>query len=203
MPSRPPIVALEIGTTLTRAMVGEVREDGGLVVTGLGEERTQGVRKGQIISMESATGSVRRAVQRAEEHSDTDIARVYLAVTGGHIEAQVNRGIIQVLNEDREITHEEMDAVLQAARNVRLPPERIVLHSISQHYYVDGQEGVINPENMEGSRLELDMLIIHAENAPVRNTMRAVQTAGLEIEDVVFAGPVSYTHLTLPTIYSV
>ncbi len=188
MPSIPPIVALEIGTTYTRALVGEAREDGGLVVTGVGEERSAGVRKGLIVAMEQAAEAVRRALERAEEHSGVDIARVHLAVSGGHIRAQVNRGIVQVMNEEREITREEMRDVAAAARNVSLPPERLTLHSIAQHYYVDDQEGVVNPEGMEGSRLELDMLIIHAEGALLRNTMRVAQGVGVEVADVAFSG---------------
>ncbi len=188
MPGLPPIVALEIGTSFTRAMVGEAREDGGLVVTGLGEERSSGVRKGLIVSMESAADGARRALERAEEHSGVDIARVYLAASGGHILAQVNRGVVQVLNDEREITREEIRDVAEAARKISLPPERVVLHSIAQHYYVDEQEGVVNPEGMEGSRLELDMLIIHAEGALLRNTMRVAQSVGVEVDDVAFGG---------------
>ena len=43
----PPIVALEIGTTKVVALVGEVREDGRIVITGMGQHASKGVRKGE------------------------------------------------------------------------------------------------------------------------------------------------------------
>jgi cell division protein FtsA len=81
-----------------------------------------------------------------------------------------------------------MRDVATAARNISLPPERVILHSIAQHYAVDDQEGVVNPEGMEGSRLELNMLIVHAEGALLRNTMRTAQSVGVEVADVAFGG---------------
>ena len=42
----PFITALEIGTTTIKVLMAEVREDGGLMVAGLGECESRGVRKG-------------------------------------------------------------------------------------------------------------------------------------------------------------
>ncbi len=39
----PPVVAVEIGTTQTVALVGELREDGHVMITGMGERRARAV----------------------------------------------------------------------------------------------------------------------------------------------------------------
>ena len=60
------------------------------------------------------------------------------------------------------------------------------IHSILQHYYVDGQEGVLNPVGMLGEQLEADFHIIHGIGTRVKNAVRCVKENPLEVEDVVF-----------------
>ena len=50
----PPVVALEIGTTKTVALVGEMREDGNVMITGMGETPSSGVRKSEIVDLGNA-----------------------------------------------------------------------------------------------------------------------------------------------------
>ena len=64
-----PIVGLEIGTTKVIALVGELREDGNIMITGMGERESAGVRKGEIIDLENATICAKGALQMAEEGS--------------------------------------------------------------------------------------------------------------------------------------
>jgi cell division protein FtsA len=61
------------------------------------------------------------------------------------------------------------------------------LHSILQHYYVDGQDGVLNPMGMIGSRLEADFHIIHGVGNRIKNSVRCVKELDIEVEDVVFS----------------
>ncbi|HEY2103983.1 MAG TPA: cell division protein FtsA, partial [Chthoniobacterales bacterium] len=60
------------------------------------------------------------------------------------------------------------------------------LHSIIQHYHVDGQDGVLNPIGMLGQKLEADFHIIHGVRTRIQNTIRCVKELPLEVEDVVF-----------------
>ncbi len=184
----PPIVALEIGTARVRALVGEAREDGHLMVTAIGEVRSIGVRKSEVIDFDQALNGVRHALHLAEEQSDVAVRRVHLVLSGARMRSDVNRGTVHVLNEDREVTPELMEQAAEAARTVNLPPDREILHSISQQYYVDAQEGVINPEGMEGGQLSLDMLIVHGQGNTLRNTVKVARSAGVDVEDVAFGG---------------
>lgn len=183
-----PVVALEIGTSRVRALVGEAREDGHVMITGLGECPSRGVRKGEIVDFDNALACVRTVLEAAETQSGVVIEQVHLLVSGGHIQSLVNRGMVPVQSETREITEEEIDNVMNVARAVNLPTDRQMLHSICQRFYVDGQQGVVNPEGMEGSQLALDMLIIHCIASRVRNAVRVVKSAHADVSDVAFSG---------------
>ena len=184
----PPIVALEIGTSMVRAVIGESRDDGNIMITGLGECPSRGVRKGEIVDFDNAVACVRQALQIAEENGSVIINQVHLLVSGGHIRSIINRGSVPVMNARREITPDEIEHAMTTARAVSLPPDRQVLHTICQHFHVDDQEGVIDPEGMEGSKLEVDMLIIHGVLSRLRNMVKVVRTVQVEVEDVAFSG---------------
>ena len=66
-----------------------------------------------------------------------------------------------------------------------IPPTNAFLHAIIQHYYVDGQDGVLTPVGMLGTKLEADYHIIHGVRTRVQNTIRCIKEIPLEVEDVV------------------
>jgi cell division protein FtsA len=186
--SYPPIVALEIGTTKVVAVVAEMRDDGHIMVVGVGECRSSGIRKGEVIDLENAVVCVRSALAMAEESGKVTIRQVHLAVSGGHIQSLVSSGAVPVMDEDGEITRDDIEQVMDVARKVSLPPEREPLHTICQHFCIDNQERVIRPEGMEGARLSLDMLVVHGVRTRLNNTVRVVRSVPMDVEDVAFSG---------------
>jgi len=182
------IVGLEIGTSKVCAVVGEVNAAGGLNVVGLGQSRSRGVRKGEIVDPAQAEEDVRAAVVEAEQMADVEIRSVYLGVTGGHIRGFNNRGVHPVVSADREISEDDMADVIKNAKAINLPNENTVVHAIRQHFLVDGQDGVTNPVGMLGSRLEVDMHVVHGSFNRIQNAIRLVKGLQLEVDEVVYNG---------------
>ncbi len=192
-----PVVAVEIGTSKVVALVGEVREDGHIVVTGMGEHSSTGVRKGEITDVDHAQTCVRAALATAEENAQVTIHQVHLALSGGHIETTSNRGAIPVRSGDHVVTEDDVEEVTELARAVNLPAERKILHSIGQIFYVDG-ERVGNPVGFEGAQLALDMLILHAKTSHVRNCARPLRNIQQDVADVAFSGLCSALAVVTP-----
>ena len=180
------IVGLEIGTSKICVVVGETRPDGTLKILGVGQAPSRGVRKGEIVDFETAMKCVHEAVVDAEQKSDVMIRSVYVAVAGGHIQSFNNRGCVMLPEDRDEIDEQDVDDVKVNAREVSIPGQNAFLHSIIQHYHVDGQDGVLNPVGMLGQKLEADFHIIHGVRTRIQNTIRCVKELPLEVEDVVF-----------------
>jgi cell division protein FtsA len=181
-----PLVALEVGTTRIRALVGELRE-GMLSVIGLGESESAGIRKSDVVDMDHAVTALRTALEAAEERSNVTIYAVHLAVSGGHVRAEINRGTVHITRKEGEITEKEIDAAREAARSGTVGPDEEPLHTLHQKFYVDGV-AVLDPLHMAGNRLEEDALIIRAGVTPVVNLVKVVETAPVDVEDVAFSG---------------
>jgi cell division protein FtsA len=183
------IVGLEIGTSKVCAVVGEFDRDGaGLNIVGLGQARSRGVRKGEIVNAASAEEDVRHAIVEAEQMADVEIRSVYLGVTGGHIRGFNNRGVHPVVSADREISDDDVQDVVRNAKAINLPAENSVLHAIRQHFLVDGQDSITNPVGMLGARLEVDVHVVHGHLNRLQNAIRVVKGMQLEVDEVVFNG---------------
>jgi cell division protein FtsA len=179
-------VALEIGTSKICVVVGESNPDGSIKILGVGQVPSRGVRKGEIVDFETASKCVHDALVDAEDKSDVMIRSVYVGITGAHISGFNNRGAVNIPEDQDEIELKDFEQVQSNAREVSIPAQNAFLHSILQHYYVDGQDGVLNPIGMFGRRLEADFHIIHGIRTRIQNTIRCVKEIPLDVEDVVF-----------------
>jgi cell division protein FtsA len=182
------IAGLEIGTSKICVVVGELSADGALNIIGLGQSRSRGVRKSEIIDPSQVEEDLRAAMFEAEQMADVEIRSVYLGVSGGHIRGFNNRGVHPVVSADREISQDDVEDVVKNAKAINLPAENTVVHAVRQHFFVDGQEGVTNPVGMLGARLEVDMHVIHGHANRLQNAIRLVRATSLEVDDVVFNG---------------
>jgi cell division protein FtsA len=190
------VVGLEVGTSKVCAVVGETKRDGTIRILGVGQAPSRGVRKGEIVDFETASKCVREALVDAEEKSDVMIGTVYLAITGGHIESFNNRGAVNLPEDRDEICEEDFEDVQASAREVSIPAPNMFVHSLLQHYYVDGQDGVLNPIGMLGRKLEADFHVIHGVATRIKNSVRCVKEVGPEVLDVVF-GPLATAQVVL------
>jgi cell division protein FtsA len=182
------IVGLEIGTSKVCAVVGEHTADGALNIIGVGQARSRGVRKGEVVDTTQAEEDVRNAIVEAEQMADVEIRNVYLGVTGSHIRGFNNRGVHPVVSADREISEDDVQDVVRNAKAINLPTENNVIHAVRQHFFVDGQDGVTNPVGMLGSRLEVDVHVVHGNTNRLQNAIRLVKGLQLQVEEIVFNG---------------
>ncbi len=182
------IVGLEIGTSKVCAVVGDIGGEGALNIVGLGQARSGGVRKGEIVDASLAEEAVRQAIVEAEQMADVEIRSVYLGVTGGHLRGFNNRGVHPIVSADREITEQDVKDVIKNAKAINLPAQNHVVCAIRQHFTVDDQSGITNPVGMLGARVEVDVHVVHGNLNRLQNAIRTVKGLQVEVEDIVFNG---------------
>ena len=60
------LMGLDIGSTKTRAVIGSVSRDGQLMVEGVCEHPSEGVRQGAIINIEQTLKTIKTVINEAE-----------------------------------------------------------------------------------------------------------------------------------------
>jgi cell division protein FtsA len=178
------IVGLDIGTTKVCVVIGHYNESGQLEITGVGTTPSRGLRRGVVINIETTVRSITNAVEAAEMMSGREVHAVYTGIAGGHIEGINSRGVVAVTGKGREITREDVDRVVDAAKAIVIPMDREVLHVIPQEFIVDEQRGIKNPIGMVGVRLEAEVHIITGAVTSAQNIVKCVNRAGFKVNDI-------------------
>lgn len=177
--------AVNVGSFRISAMIMGETETGDLVVLGSGHRASNGVKRGYVTDMKAATYAIRDAVERAEKNAGTNVQSVWIACAGAGLKSTISKVEIDIGG--RRIEEEDIEHLLIEARDMIHPEGRSVLHAIPAHYTLDGAHGVANPRGLHAERLGVDIHVMLADGAPVRNLMEAVQNAHLEVEAVVAA----------------
>ncbi len=176
-------VSLDIGTSSVKVIIGEMVNDA-LNIIGVGNVKSEGLRKGSIVDIDETVHSIKRAVEQAERMIGMEIRQVIVGVTGNHVLLQPCHGVVAVSSENREISNEDVARVLDAAQVVSIPPEREIIDVIPRQFIVDGLDEITDPRGMIGVRLEMEGTIITGSKTILHNTLRCVERAGLEILDI-------------------
>ena len=175
------IVGLDIGTTKICAVVGEMLGDE-ISIIGVGSHPSTGLRKGSVVNIESTVDSIKKAVEEAELMAGCDISSVYVGIAGNHIKGFNSHGIIAI--KGREITDQDVERVIDAAKAVAIPTDREVLHVIPQEFIVDDMKSIQNPVGMTAIRLEAKIHIVTGAISSARNVVKCCNKAGLEVCDI-------------------
>ena len=177
------IVGLDIGTSKVVAIVGEVNADGAIEVVGIGSHPSRGLKKGVVVNIESTVQSIQRAVETAEQMAGCRIHSVYTGISGSHIRGLNSHGVTAIKN--HEVTPEDVERVMEAARVIAIPADQKILHILPQEFIIDNQEGIQDPVGMSGVRLEARVHIVTGAISAAQNIVKCVQRCGLEVDDII------------------
>ena len=179
------ISALDIGSSKVSALIAGVGDDGTLTVLGSGQRESKGVTRGCVADIQLAELSARQAVEQAERIAGTNIERVWLGISAGGLDSQLAPAEID-LGGDR-IEQVDIDDLLMAGRANVDPRGKTPLHISPTLYSIDGVGGVASPLGLYADRLGVDIHVVLAEPAPVRNLDMTARAAHLGVEAVVAA----------------
>jgi len=177
------IVGLDIGTSKVVAIVGEIMPEDKLEVIGIGSHPSKGLKKGVVVNIESTVHSIQRAVEEAELMAGCQIHSVFAGIAGSHIRSLNSHGIVAI--RDKEVTPNDVERVIDAARAVAIPADQKILHILPQEFLIDNQDGIREPVGMSGVRLEAKVHMVTGAVSAAQNIIKCVRRCGLEVDDII------------------
>lgn len=189
------IVGLDIGTSVIKAIVGELLDDDSISIIGVGTHKSRGMDKGGVNDLNLVVQSVRQAVNEMELMADCSVSSVFMSISGRHVQCQNESGMVPINNQ--EVTQDDVDNVIHAARSVPMAAERKLLHVLPQEFVIDVQEGIKNPIGMSGVRMEAAAHIITCAEDMAKNLVKCVESCDLSVDQTIFSALASsYAVLT-------
>ena len=97
------LTAVDFGSTKVCALIGVVR-DGAVVVRGMGQVSSHGLKKGTVVDIETTAEAVIRAVREAGQQAGLPPGPVFASIGGHHIHTASSQAMVAISNREREIT---------------------------------------------------------------------------------------------------
>lgn len=183
------IAGLDIGSTEVRLVVGQkLAEEGSKIqIIGAISHPAEGISKGIIKSIDDTTSSISALLEKAERLIGVPIGSVFASINDPHVRCERSKGVVAVSKSSGEISQDDVERAIEAARALSVPTNYEILHVIPVKYTVDSQEDVKDPIGMSGIRLEVEALIIQGMSSQTKNLTKSIYRTGLDIEDLVLS----------------
>lgn len=181
------IAGLDIGSTEVRLVVAQKKMEG-LQIIGATSVPAEGINKGAIKSIDDATSSISACLEKGERLIGVPINSVWANINDPNIKCNRSKGVVAVGKSDGEISVDDMDRAIEAARALSGPANYEILHVLPVKFTVDSQEDIKDPVGMSGVRLEVDTLIVQGVSNQIKNLTKTIYRTGVEnIEDLILS----------------
>lgn len=175
-------VGLDIGTTKIVAIVGRQDKHGKIELMGLGTSKSLGVHKGIVNNIAQTINSIKAAVQGAEQSAKVSIKKVTVGIAGKHIRSLQHSDYIMRENPDDIITEKDIEKLKNQVKKLVMLPGEEIIHILPQEYKVDSEGEIQEPIGMHGKRLEAMFHVVVGQMGAIKNIVRCIKEAGLEME---------------------
>jgi cell division protein FtsA len=179
------IAALDVGSTKICCLLAHAQGDEPIRIVGVGHHAARGIRGGAVIDMDAAQTTILTAVSAAEERCGERIERVIVNISGGNLSSRTYA--VEVPIAGREITDSDLHRAMSQAGSIEMEPDREMLHCIPVGYSIDSTSRIQDPRGMFAERMSVNMHLVTARSATVRNLASCIQRCHLDIEAAVAA----------------
>ena len=190
------IVGLDVGSHCIKAAIAEIKKNKKLSLVQVLKMPSVGIRRGLVDDLPEATRAVNQVLGEIKKVSKNAIKNIFLGVSSPDFKVQSGMGMVAVSRADSEIYQDDIDRAVESSQAIKLPLNRLIVHSLVNEFVVDGVAGIKDPLGMVGNRLEVSSLLIDAFAPGIKNLTKCVESAGGAISGLIFS-PVASSRATL------
>ncbi|MPZ57718.1 MAG: cell division protein FtsA [Rhizobiales bacterium] len=187
------IAALDVGTSKVACLIARLkprsphdvlpRRSHDVEVFGIGHAGARGMKAGTVVNLAEVEASIGQAVDAAERMARVQLESVIVSVSAGRLGSDLFAASVNVAGS--AVADADIARVLGAGSRHSVRQGRAVLHSLPIGYSLDETRGVSEPRGMLGQRFGVDMHVVTADVAAIRNMMLAIERCHLGVEALV------------------
>lgn len=177
-------VGLDIGSSMIKVVVVETQA-GQVNVIGVGNVPSQGVKRGVIVDINETASAIKSAVAQAATKANIQISEVVAGIPANQLKIEQVQGMTAIANSSTRISYADVREVAKQALIRNLPPEREIIDVLPSEFIVDGFDGISDPYDMVGVRLEMRGIAFTGPKTITHNVRMAVERAGLKLREFV------------------
>jgi cell division protein FtsA len=187
------VAALDVGTSKVVCLIARLkprsprdvlpRRSHDIEVFGIGHAGARGMKAGTVVNLAEAEASIGQALDAAERMAGVQLESVVVSVSAGRLGSDLFAASVDVAGST--VADGDIARVLGAGGRHSVRQGRAVLHSLPIGYSLDDTRGIREPRGMLGRRFGVDMHVVTADAAAMRNMMLAIEHCHLGVEAMV------------------
>jgi cell division protein FtsA len=184
------VAALDLGTSKISCLIARLtpnapqdvlrRRTHAIEVIGFSHTGARGMKAGNVVDLVEAEEAVRHAVDVAERAAHRQVEAVIVSQSAGRISSELFAASVDIAGPT--VNDSDIARVLAAGSQRSLRQGRVVLHSLPIGFALDDARGIRDPRGMLGRHFGVDMHVVTADAAAVRNLMLTVERSLLAVE---------------------
>ncbi len=184
------VAAIDLGTSKISCLIAKLtphapenvlrRRSHAVEVIGFSHTGARGMKAGNVVDLTEAEEAVRHAVDLAERAAHRQVESVVVSQSAGRLASELFAASVDIIGPT--VTDSDIARVLAAGSQRSVRQGRIVLHSLPIGFSLDDARGIRDPRGMLGRHFGVDMHVVTADGAAVRNLMLTVERALLAVE---------------------
>lgn len=179
---------IDIGSQRIKVSVVKTKGDQGHELLGVFDAQCAGLSNSSISDLTELSECIHLAVSGLIKKTGIKVRDLQLGVGGNFILAKRCQAVIPLLDKgSKVIAYSDIRKINHQARLLGVKMEEEVLHDFPQHYRVDDMNHCLNPSGLYGRKLEVEMLLLSANNSCINNIVKGVNQAGYEISNLFFS----------------
>jgi len=183
---------LDLGTQKMKMCMIQIDDPNKMELLGVYENKTHGYINGAVSDLGEFTESIHSTLKALSAKTGVKIKTIHLGLGGDLINIRESSTTIPLIDKgSKAIVRRDIKKVNNQARLLGIKVEEEILHDLPQVYEVDEMNSALNPLGLYGRKLGVASLMIVANSTRIRNIVKAVNQAGLEVEGVWYSSYVS------------
>ncbi len=176
---------LDIGVFGIKASLVKVYDQNNLDLLGVFETRTAGFKDASVSDLNDLGEAVSRAVKGLSQKFGVPIKSVHLGISSELAPPRRSSAVIPLVDSGTKvIARSDIKKVDHQAKLLGTGMDEEAVHAFTQFYKVDDINAAANAVGLYGRKLEANLLLLLANTNRLRNLIKAVHQAGLEVNGV-------------------
>lgn len=170
------LTAIDLGSSRIKALIGELKKDGSLVIVKAIKKSSSGIKKGEIVYPEETVKSLFEVLSEVRHFDARCIKNLIFSVSGSRSKIILSKSTLVIPHSDFEIIQEDVDRVIKDSTAVNIPPGWEIIHSFPREFIIDDIEvDGTNVVGLSGKKLEANVVLIAVFSSISKNSKKVAE----------------------------
>ena len=181
------ITGLDLGSSNIRVAMISVSDDETIEVLALENVTSKGIDSGNIVDFDIASTDIRDVLKRVEEKTQKRAKNICVSIKGAGISGMQAKGMFALGKHPRQIGQRDIEKCVRISSMIRLSEHKQIIQKEIQSYYINESDKVVNPEGLYSTKLGMELYVVIADIAKIKNLYRCIEHSGYILNATVFA----------------